>query len=356
MLDTLTNSPDPQQRRQCPARVRVHFFGLIIALLLSTLLSACQQLQLDSVTDYSSLLPEQQLLYLSLSVLPETQTKAKTGGFPYETLQAKLLDNKQLQTFVSKRLARSQIAIGRQGEIYAVSQLVLDHKLFRSQMEQQKDWQSLAINAGTSGTGLAGVYHLRSDAVLALQMPQANLLYLSQRTSKPQGGTIAQAQAWEQQTFAKFQQSGTPRTTLPQKFRKLQDEQPLVAYSPEIISLIVNPVLQQSFPQALSSFAKVSKQFPLSKMLLWVEVSEGTEAPYALHLELATGSLILSKGLEAGFRLFLPSLLMRSKQPFIRRQLPNVRMEAGDHIFHLQVPMDRDTLESILSQLAFRSL
>ncbi len=318
----------------------------------SIFLFSCQQLRLDTVADYSSLLPQYQLLYLSLSVQPT----ARAAGFPYRKLSDHLLGNPQLQKFVAKRLLRSQLALGRAGEFYVINQLLLGKKLLGAQLAAQPDWRSMMLE-GPAASGQ--MVYLRCDTALALQMPEDNLLYVSRNPSRNLAGD--QFQEREQQAFAMAWKSTQLRARLPRKFRQLQNEEPLVIYSPRLIDLIVSPLLQRAFPQALSSFARVSKQFPLSEALLWIEarqLAEATADPaaYVLHLELATGSLLLSKGLEAGFRLFLPSLILRSRQEFIRRQLPNVQLESDEQLLHLAIPLNQASLESIVTQLAFGPL
>ncbi|MEM9424225.1 MAG: hypothetical protein AAF975_05500, partial [Spirochaetota bacterium] len=248
---------------------------------------SCAQLRWEQTRDYSGALPPEQLLYLSVRRMDE---------FPFADLQARFLENEQLQGFVAKRLQWSQLAIGPRGEVFIVNQLVLGSALFAAQMGNLAAWEAIPE--------LSAAY-LRRDALQALQMPQSNLLYLSQ-------GLEGEEQVREQREFTRLWRMGAKRSSLPQRFLELQEVQPLVAYSPEVIRLILSPWLQKSFPQALSSFARMSRQFPVSQMLVWVEMREGNA--YVLHLQLATGSLLLSKGLEAGFRLFLPSLIMRSEQ------------------------------------------
>ena len=301
----------------------LRYYRINIAWLFAgSLLLSCQQLSLNSISDYSGLLPQQQLLYLSVQQMNR-----------FHKLPAQFLADERLQNFVSKRLRRSQLAIGPQGQIYAINQLALDSQWFARHIAKQSDWQAIPQ---------LPMAYLHSDGHQALQMPQSNLLYLSQ-------GPVAEGQVQEQRQWAQLWQKGAKRNKLPQRFLDLQAEKPLVAYSPQIIHLIINPWLQRAFPRTLNSFSQVSKQFPVSQMLAWLEIID--KEIYALHLELATGSLPLSKGLEAGFRLFLPSLLMRSKQEFIRRQLPNVQLESTKEVFRLQMPLDQNSVSQILSQL-----
>ncbi len=307
----------------------------VICLVCAGFFLACQQPGLRTAYDYSGLLPDQQLLYLSLS----TQPQAAKAGFPYRQVQAKFLQEKRLQNFVAKRLLRSQAALGPQGQFCAVNQLVLDSKVFRRQMAKQDIWQPIAQVPGA---------YLHSSGQQALQMPERNLLYLSQG---PQQSVVLRGK--EQQDFYHLLQSGNQRSQLPQKFRDLQNEVPLVVYSSHVIDLIVHPLLQKAFPATLSSFSKVSRQFPVSGLLVWIAVTANKKAPFALHLELTSKSSLLSKGLEAGFRLFLPSLILRSKQEFIRKQLPNIRLESVGQDLLFELPLDVDSLAHILEQLKF---
>ena len=302
----------------------------------SFLLLSCQQLKFDKIADYSGLLPEQQLLYLSAQSIQQS----KQQGSLYLEIQGQFIKNQQLKTFMKKRLQRSQIAIGTQGQIYAINQLKLNKQFLNRQLDRQADWQAIPQ--------LPDVY-LRSNSYQALQMPQPNLLYLSQ-------GLPAEAQILEQQEFTQALQKNTTRSKLPQRFLELQTEHPLVVYSPQIKRLIINPWLQKAFANsrdggsfALKSFAKISQSIPVHELIAWVELEEGKD--YIFHLEIITGSLLLSKGLEIGFRLFLPSLLQRSKQEFIRNQLPHIQMESNSDRFHFQIPLNQESLAHLLGQL-----
>ena len=276
------------------------------------------------VADYSGLLPKEQLLYLSFQ--PQK-------GFTSREFLVPFLADKQLQNFLSRRLRRSQLAIGAQGQVYAINQLVLKRQVFKQQLAQQ-----VAIWQGVEELPVA---YFRKGSSQWLQMPESHLLYFSQ-------GLTVNEQLREQLEFAELWQTGVKRSKFPQRFFDLQEEQPLVAYSPKVVRLITNSWLQRAFPRSLSSFTQVGNNLPISQMLLWLEP---TEKQYLLNIELVTGSLLLSRGLETGFRLFLPALLLRSKQEFLRNQLSNVEMQSTEEVFRLQIPLDQKSIYHILSQL-----
>ncbi len=312
-------------------------FSIVIAWFF--LLLSCQQLSFNKIADYSGLLPKEQLLYFSIQSIHQPKQRNSL----YLEVQAQLLKNKQLENFMKRRLQRSQIAIGPRGQIYAINQLELDNQILNRQLDKQADWQTIPR--------LPDVY-LRSDSYQALQMPQPNLLYLSQ-------GLSAEEQVLEQQKFTQSLRKNIKRNQPPQRFLELQTKHPLVIYSPQIARLIVNPWLQKAFSNArdsgsfaLKSFAKISQSIPVHELMAWVEIVE--EKNYVFHIELMTGSLLLSKGLEFGFRLFLPSLLQRSKQEFIRNQLPNIQMESSKTSFHFQIPLNQESFSHILRQLAIQ--
>ena len=316
-----------------------------IWLFLPFFLLACQQLRLEDYPsrDYSNFLPPGQLLYLSFRIPPNPKDE-----FPYQEFATKILENGPMQKFarqfIASRLLRSQIAIGPKGEIYALNQLLLKPRMFHNQLKRQKGWQNHAQS------------YYSQDFTLALQMPQPNLLYLS-RTQQ----AMQNAQQSEQNAFAQAWANSATRQNLPNDFLRLQEQHPLVAYSPAFLALISSPVLQRAFPEALNPFAQMGTRLPLSGMLIWIgtpKLANETDNSkkmgiYTLHLQLETNSLLLSKGLETGFRLFLPSLLQRSKQPFIRNQLPNVQMESTEQNFYMRIPIDKASLLSIAENLNF---
>ena len=316
-----------------------------ICFFLSFLLFACQQLRLKNYQsqDYSEFLPPGQLLYLGFRIPPSPKDE-----FPYQEFAAKILEKGPLQKFtlqfIANRLLRGQIAIGAKGEVYALNQLLLKPRLFHNQLKRQKIWQRNAQS------------YYNQDFTLALQMPQPNLLYLSAMRQ-----TMQDLQQAEQNAFTQAWANSTTRQNLPNGFQELQEQHPLVAYSPSVLALINSPALQHAFPEALSPFAQIGAQLPLAGLLVWIEspkIDKETDNKaskktgiYILNLRFETNSLLLSKGLETGFRLFLPSLL--SKQAFIRSQLPNVRMESTEQHLDVRIPLDKASLLSIAERLNF---
>lgn len=303
--------------------IRLRYSWLIF---LPFALLSCQQLRFESQKDYSGFLPPGQLLYLSFRI-------SAGDEFPYKKFAAQILQKGALQKFAQKfvvrRLIRSQIAIGVKGEIYALNQMLLKPRLFHNQMKRQKGWQRNAQS------------YYNQD--LALQMPQPNLLYLTQGNAKG-------AQQSEQNNFAQAWAGSEARNRLPQVFRSLQERHPVAAYSPAVLPLLGSPALQRAFPQtvrALNPFIQIGAQIPLGGLLAWIETAG--DRVYALHLQLETNSLLLSKGLETGLRLVLPSLLQRSKQKFI--QLADVRIESTNQHLNVQIPLDEASLLSIAERL-----
>ena len=305
--------------------------GLRYSWLIFFALLSCQQLRFESQKDYSGFLPPGQLLYLSFRI-------SAGDEFPYKKFAAQILQKGPLQKFaqkfVTRRLIRSQIAIGAKGEIYALNQMLLKPRLFHNQMKRQKGWQRNAQS------------YYNQD--LALQMPQPNLLYLTQ-------GNAEGAQQSEQNNFAQAWAGSKARHRLPQVFRSLQERQPVAAYSPAVLPLLGSPALQRAFPQtvrALNPFIQIGAQIPLGGLLAWIETAGKEDSIYALHLQLETNSLLLSKGLETGLRLVLPSLLQRSKQKFI--QLADVRIESTNQHLNVQIPLNEASLLSIAERLPIK--
>lgn len=320
-------------------------YRLLSILLFSLSLAACSsRVTFEQTKDYSALLPSKQMLYLSLSV----QAAAQQHDFPYHEIIKKILHDQPqvLQQQIAKRLQRSQVAWSSSGELHTINQLRLPRKTLLGPMEKQPQWQAVQ---GIDG----GLYS--SAARQTLMMPEDNLLFFGKASSP--NLTLNQleniAQTWQMHQSQSLASSAWPQPAL-----DLQEQKPLVLYSAQVASLLLNPLVTKGNAGLSAALAPLAQQVPINYLMLWVgpappsEDGESSKGLFLLELEVDAGNALLAKGLETGARFVIPSLLARSKQPFLKQQLSKFRLSSQNQYLRFSLPLDSASVISILDNFS----